>query len=66
MSCPYSEEKLEKWEDVANPMSSVCDECDDCECIHWIGTCVGCEQEYCPDPDRAIAEAMSIDELPQT
>lgn len=66
MSCPYSQETLDEWEDVVNPMGKACNGCDDCECIHWLGSCVDCDREDCPDPDRALVESMNIDELRQT
>ncbi len=65
MSCPYSVETLEKWEDVYNPMGPACDDCFDCECPHWDGSCLKCDREYCPDPDRSIFQQMQEDELKQ-
>ena len=40
MSCPYSEEELEKWDGVSNPMGQACNNCYKCECEHWF---------WCPD-----------------
>jgi len=61
MSCPYTEEELERWEDVANPMGPPCSSCYDCECIHWQNCPDDCDAEdrqnrncrkweYFPDP----------------
>ena len=64
MSCPYSAEVLERWEDVANPMGRACDHCMDCECIHWDGNCVECDREDCPDPDRALFQLEQMEDIP--
>jgi hypothetical protein len=32
--CPYTDEELEKWDDVDNPMGDPCFECTDSDCIH--------------------------------
>lgn len=32
--CPYSEEELAKFDDVANAMGKACYECHDTDCIH--------------------------------
>jgi hypothetical protein len=63
-SCPYSEEKLDEFQDVANPMGPACRECSDCQCIHWDGDCP-CDREDCPDPDRATLNVMQQEELKQ-
>ena len=34
MSCPYSDEKLEYWDGVSNPMGQACYSCEDWECEH--------------------------------
>jgi hypothetical protein len=39
MSCPYSDEELQKWDSVTNPMGDACYTCQDCHCEHWAGTC---------------------------
>jgi hypothetical protein len=50
MGCPYSEEELQKYDSVNNPIGEVCDFCDDCDCDHWSGDCKGCEKfEKWPD-----------------
>lgn len=43
MSCPYSEEELQEWDSVANPMGEACSTCKDCDCEHWVGSCEDCE-----------------------
>ncbi len=43
-SCPYSDEELEKWDSVTNPLGDACHVCDNCYCEHWSGTehsCIG-------------------------
>jgi len=30
--CPYSDESLEQFDSVANPMGDACDDCDDYDC----------------------------------
>ncbi len=37
MSCPYSEQDLELWDGVYNPMGDACDECENYECEHNLG-----------------------------
>ena len=56
MGCPYSDEELEKWDSVCNPMGPACSECNDCECDHWAGTCEGCQRDFCVDPGRFAFE----------
>jgi hypothetical protein len=34
MNCPYSDEELEYWDSVTNPMGKECESCDDFECEH--------------------------------
>ena len=34
MSCPYSDEELDFWDSVANPIGNACFDCDDLECEH--------------------------------
>jgi len=34
MSCPYSEEDLDYWDGVANPMGEACNDCQDYDCDH--------------------------------
>ncbi len=43
MSCPYSDEELQKWDSVCNPMGPACRDCDECECEHWASSCSDCE-----------------------
>lgn len=43
MSCPYSDEELQEWDSVCNPMGDACSMCQDCDCDHWAGSCEGCE-----------------------
>lgn len=33
----YSEDTLQYWDSVANPIGKYCYECDDCYCEHWHG-----------------------------
>ena len=40
--CPYSEEELQEWDSVANPIGDACFTCDECDCEHWSGSCEGC------------------------
>lgn len=51
MSCPYSEEELQEWDSVCNPMGDACYTCDECGCDHWAGTCLNCPHpcEYMMD-----------------
>lgn len=42
MGCPYSEEELQKWDSVCNPMGDACYTCEDCDCDHWAGSCDSC------------------------
>jgi len=55
--CPYSEEDLQEWDSVANPMGDACYTCNECECEHWAGSCVGCEMYWkwgeCGGPSKA-------------
>ena len=44
--CPYSEEALQEWDSVANPMGDACFTCDNCDCVHWFGSCEGCEKHW--------------------
>ena len=37
MSCPYSDDELQKWDSVANPMGEPCYHCDEVECEHYAG-----------------------------
>lgn len=32
--CPYSDEELQFWDSVSNPMGDACDDCDDYDCEH--------------------------------
>lgn len=34
MSCPYTDEELEIWDSVTNPMGQPCYRCDDYGCVH--------------------------------
>ena len=34
MSCPYSDEELEYWDSVSNPMGDECYTCEDWDCEH--------------------------------
>jgi hypothetical protein len=34
---PYSEDELQEWDSVCNPMGDACYQCDECECDHWAG-----------------------------
>lgn len=47
MSCPYSEEELQKWDGVSNPMGKPCQSCYQCDCEHW-GDC----PDDCDEEDR--------------
>ena len=49
MSCPYSEEELQVWDSVANPMGEACYHCFECDCEHWAGTCEGCPHPFTRD-----------------
>lgn len=49
--CPYSDESLEQFDSVANPMGDACDDCEDFEC------------EHNPNPDP---NAIDLDDLPET
>ena len=33
-ACPYSEEELEKWDSVSNPMGRACLGCENYDCEH--------------------------------
>lgn len=37
MSCPYSDEELDYWDGVCNPMGDACYECGEWECEHYAG-----------------------------
>lgn len=52
MSCPYSEEELERY-GVCNPMGSACSDCGECECEHWVGSCEDCDRV---DPGRFVLD----------
>ena len=32
--CPYSDEELEYWDGVSNPMGSECNDCEEYDCEH--------------------------------
>ncbi len=32
--CPYSEEELQKWDSVSNPMGEACSDCTEYDCEH--------------------------------
>jgi len=32
--CPYSDEELQEWDSVTNPMGSACDDCPNLDCEH--------------------------------
>lgn len=51
MGCAYSDEELEKFEDVSNPMGAACCDCSDCLCSHWDGKCPD-DCEFMGDPGR--------------
>jgi hypothetical protein len=34
MSCPYSDEELQEWDGVTNPMGAPCYSCEDWDCEH--------------------------------
>lgn len=34
MSCPYSDEELQYWDSVCNPMGQSCYSCEEYECEH--------------------------------
>lgn len=34
MGCPYSDEELQKWDSVTNPMGPACSDCEDYDCEH--------------------------------
>lgn len=36
MRCPWSDEELEYWDGVSNPMGSECNECEVWDCEHNI------------------------------
>jgi len=65
LRCPYSEEELQEWDSVCNPMGDACFTCEDCDCDHWAGDCEGCDRTekwaecggpWRPDPmDEAYA-----------
>jgi len=48
MSCPYSEEQLQLFDSVANPIGDACRTCDECDCEHWEGSC----PEDCQKTDK--------------
>lgn len=65
MSCPYSDDDLEMFDGVSNPMGSACYECADFDCEHNANIndpdgqitdddCLGCGQ--CPDCIRLCIE----------
>lgn len=45
MSCPYSDETLQKWDSVANPIGAACMDCDDPDCEHNLAN-YGDEDDY--------------------
>jgi hypothetical protein len=69
MGCPYSEEELQEWDSVANPMGDACFDCEDCDCEHWAGSCdescdrywkwAECGGPWRPDP---MDEAYTVEE----
>jgi hypothetical protein len=60
MGCAYSDEKLQEFDSVANPMGPACRDCTDCICEHWDGVCPCSlvDSEDCYDPDRVIEVAL--------
>lgn len=34
LGCPYSEDELDRWDGVNNPMGNFCYECEEWECEH--------------------------------
>jgi len=34
LGCPYSEDELDRWDGVDNPMGNFCYECEEWECEH--------------------------------
>jgi len=34
LDCPYSEDELDRWDGVDNPMGNFCYECEEWECEH--------------------------------
>jgi len=34
MTCSYTDEELEIWDGVSNPMGQPCYRCDDYDCVH--------------------------------
>lgn len=39
MSCPYSDEQLDYWDGVSNPMGKACYECEEWDCEHNPNSC---------------------------
>lgn len=37
MGCPYSEESLQEFDGVSNPMGDACYDCSDTDCEHYSG-----------------------------
>lgn len=64
MSCPYSDEELQEWDGVANPMGQACRECYECTCEHYDGDCP-CDLpiEDCTDIARRADNEMRIAEI---
>jgi len=64
MSCPYSDEELQKWDGVSNPMGPECSRCYNCECEHWAGDCFECDRSPCIDPMRRAEQEIYYENLP--
>lgn len=45
MGCSYSEEKLDEFDGVSNPMGTACSSCYSCECEHWDNCPDDCDEE---------------------
>ncbi len=44
--CPYSEELLDKWDSVMNPIGDACCDCDNYECEHNLNNPEDFEFDY--------------------
>ncbi len=65
MGCRYTDEQLQEWDGVANPMGEACRNCRECTCSHWDGDCP-CDlegTEDCMDPERPIEVSIWIGEI---
>jgi len=50
-ACPYSDEVLDKWDGVSNPMGRACNNCENYDC------------EHNPNPDPSYPEFDPYEEV---